>query len=147
MVAMRGLTNHAHVHTPLWKSHLKHSTAEFQSISIFGCNWTSFHSKTKRKLKRKLKMLTYKSEGDMRRDQKPETFIFALAILCLIPWIQEVPNRYLCTMWAAIIIYLVWHRKLHLRQTNICKVGTIGHLSLIKFSQLNTPIWLYTFST
>ena len=28
MVAERGLTNWANVHTPMWKSHLKHSTAE-----------------------------------------------------------------------------------------------------------------------
>ena len=32
MVAMRGLTNRANVHTPVWKSRLKHSTAEIQAI-------------------------------------------------------------------------------------------------------------------
>ena len=35
MVAKRGLTNRANVHTPMWKSHLKNSTAEFQSIQQF----------------------------------------------------------------------------------------------------------------
>ena len=32
MVAKRGLTYRANVHTSMWKSHSKHSTAEFQSI-------------------------------------------------------------------------------------------------------------------
>ena len=35
MVAKRGHTNRASVHTPMWKSHLKHSMAEFQSIQQF----------------------------------------------------------------------------------------------------------------
>ena len=35
MVAKRGLTNWSNVHTPMWKSRLKHSTAEFQSIQQF----------------------------------------------------------------------------------------------------------------
>ena len=34
-VAKRGLTNRANVHTPMRKSHLKHSTAKFQSIQQF----------------------------------------------------------------------------------------------------------------
>ena len=49
MVAKRGLTNWANVHTPLWKSRLKHSTAEIQSIKQFWRNWTSFHSPPKQK--------------------------------------------------------------------------------------------------
>ena len=39
MVAKRGLINRANVHTPMWKSRLKHSTAEFQSIQQF---WLQF---------------------------------------------------------------------------------------------------------
>ena len=35
MVAKRSLTNRANVHTPMWKSCLKHSTAEFQSNQQF----------------------------------------------------------------------------------------------------------------
>ena len=35
MVAKRGLTNQANIHTHMWKSRLKHSTAEFQSIQQF----------------------------------------------------------------------------------------------------------------
>ena len=35
MVAMRGHTNRANVSIPMCKSHLKHSTAEFQSIQQF----------------------------------------------------------------------------------------------------------------
>ena len=35
MVAKRGLTNWANVHTPMWKSRLKHSAAEIQSIQQF----------------------------------------------------------------------------------------------------------------
>ena len=35
MVAKRGFTNQANVHTSMWKSHLKHSTAQFQSIQQF----------------------------------------------------------------------------------------------------------------
>ena len=45
MVAKGGLTNQANVHTPMWKSHLKHNRS-----SNFGCNWTSFHSKKNKKL-------------------------------------------------------------------------------------------------
>ena len=33
----------ANVHTPMWKSHLNHITAEFQLIRQCGCNWTLFH--------------------------------------------------------------------------------------------------------
>ena len=35
MVAKRGLTNRANVHTPIWKTRLKYNTAEFQSIQQF----------------------------------------------------------------------------------------------------------------
>ena len=34
-LAKRGFTNWANVHTPMWKSRLKHSVAEFQSIQEF----------------------------------------------------------------------------------------------------------------
>ena len=35
MVAKRGHTNRANIHTPVWKSNLKHNAAEFQSIQQF----------------------------------------------------------------------------------------------------------------
>ena len=57
MVAKRGLTIRANVHIPMWKSHLKHSTAEFQFWMQL---WTSFHSKT---------------NADARRDRRPDTFL------------------------------------------------------------------------
>ena len=39
MVAQRGLTNRANVHTLCEKSRLKHSAAEFQSIQQFWLQW------------------------------------------------------------------------------------------------------------
>ena len=52
MVAKRGLTNHANVHTHMWKSRLKHSTAEFQSIpAILAAIVHCFIAPQKRKLK------------------------------------------------------------------------------------------------
>ena len=39
IVAKRRLTNRANVHTPSWKSHLKHSMEEFQSTQQF---WLQF---------------------------------------------------------------------------------------------------------
>ena len=44
MVAKRGLTNRENVHTPVWRSCLKHSTAEFQSIQRCRINKLMFLS-------------------------------------------------------------------------------------------------------
>ena len=50
MVAKRGLTTHANVHTSIWKSSLKHSTAEFQSNQPFllQLDIVSYKKKTKK---------------------------------------------------------------------------------------------------
>ena len=57
----------------LWKSHLKNSAEQnFNNPSSnFGCNWTSFQGKNKRKLK----MPTRVWGNVTRGDQKPETFL------------------------------------------------------------------------
>ena len=41
MVAKRGLTNRANVHTQMWKNRLKQHGRNSNRSSIFGCNWTS----------------------------------------------------------------------------------------------------------
>ena len=55
MVAKRGCTNRANVHTPMWKSHLKYSASEFQSIQQF---WLAIGCIASYQIKRKLKMPT-----------------------------------------------------------------------------------------
>ena len=68
MVAERGRTNRANVHTHV-KSRLKDSMAEFQYIQQFWLQLTSFHNKTN---------LFLIKTTDMRvwGDQKPESFFF-----------------------------------------------------------------------
>ena len=69
MVAKRGLTNQANVHTPtcMWTSCLKHSTAEFESIQQL---WLQ--------KKQKIKNADAQVWGNMRGDQKPDTFLGGL---------------------------------------------------------------------
>ena len=59
MVAERGLTNQANVHTPMWEKSFKiqHGRIPIDPAIMAG-NWTSFHSPSK----------------NARGDQKPETF-------------------------------------------------------------------------
>ena len=72
MVAKRGHTNQANVHTPtcVWKRRLKHSTAEFQSIQQFLL--------LQKKKKKKTKNADAQVWGDARGDQKLETFLGGL---------------------------------------------------------------------
>ena len=64
IVAKRGHTNQANVHTP---SRLERQNSNWSSK--FGCNWTSFHSPPKKGGKKKEENL-----GVETGDQKPETF-------------------------------------------------------------------------
>ena len=52
MVAKRGLTNRANVHTPMWKKSIKNTERQNSNRSSnFGCNWISFHQRKKKKTK------------------------------------------------------------------------------------------------
>ena len=67
MVAQRGRTNQANIHTPMWRSYLKHSAAEFQ----FWLQLDIVSEQTKKKTKND----EVHAWDDTRGDQKPETFI------------------------------------------------------------------------
>ena len=67
-VAKRGLTNRANVHTPMWKSRLKHSAAEFQLIQQFWLQLDIVSSK--KNLKENYKC---RHAGLRRCTRKPET--------------------------------------------------------------------------
>ena len=62
------------VHTPMWKSHLKHSMAEVQSIQQF---WLQLDIVSQTKKKEKIKNADARVWGDVCGDQKPESLFFA----------------------------------------------------------------------
>ena len=62
---------------PMWKSRLKHSTAEFQSIQQFGLQLNI----VSKKKQRNIKSADVRVRGNAREDQKPETFMEALHAL------------------------------------------------------------------
>ena len=80
MVAKRGLTNRANVHTPMWKSHLNTARQNSNRSSNYGCNWTSSHSNKKIEEKKCWHV------GPRRHAWRPETgdFFFALSLTSLI---------------------------------------------------------------
>ena len=71
MVAKRDRTNRANIQTPLWKSRLKHSAAEFQFDSAI---LLQVDIVSEQKKNRKLKIPTHWVWDDAREDQKPRTF-------------------------------------------------------------------------
>ena len=107
MVAKRGLTNRANVHIPMWKSCLKHSTAEIQSIHQF---WLQLDMVSEQK-KKKIQNADAQVWDDARRDQKPETFVCALRTInqtcvCGYPaphFANHIDSYHLIMLWLAVL--------------------------------------------
>ena len=81
-VTTRSLTNRATVHTPMWTNsfNTQHVRIPIDFSSNFGSNWTSFHSKTKRKPK----METRRSSLRWRK-LRPETGDFFSHLIWQLP--------------------------------------------------------------